>query len=270
MEVINTWQGKNINLNTTTVYRILQSDNGGDSLALYTFYCATAVRQSQKSVKATDTFCMNGLKWGKTRFYNAKKALMDLGIVEQKIERKDGRIVGNYIFVRFAKPKYNTTENRTPENSPTENKRVENRREDFGKQIQEDKNINTQDKKEMRANRNSNQGEVNDSVLSELQKKYPKLNVRREWEKASSYAEARGKVYKNHAAYLRNWLIKSQEMYERDHPHAAKPLGYTDVVEPKFVDVDYAKLKQIRDQVASKGIGRMPDGLNRDETRPPA
>lgn len=122
---------------------------------------------------------------------------------------------------------------------------------------------------------NNNRGEttpkiINDSLLSELQKKYPKLNVRREWEKASSYAEARGKVYKNHAAYLRNWLIKSQEMYERDHPQAAKPLGYTDVVEPKFVDVDYAKLKQIRDQVASRGIGRMPDGLNRDETRPPA
>ena len=79
-----------------------------DALALYHFYTLTAVRQSSalghpnNTIKATSSYCMKGLGWGKERFFKAKKLLIDNGFVES-IVRKDegGTIEGYYVKLHY-------------------------------------------------------------------------------------------------------------------------------------------------------------------------
>lgn len=52
---------------------------------------------------------------------------------------------------------------------------------------------------------------VDSSFLSELQKKFPRLKVRREWEKVQDYLRSKGQVREDYRAYLRNWLRRAEE-----------------------------------------------------------
>lgn len=144
MDIINTWQGKTINLNTTTVYRILQAENGGDALALYTFYCATATRQGKQPMKALDSFCRKGLHWGRDRFEAAYKTLSNLKVVEKCRKRNpDGTLKSAYILVHYlqneaVQSQVNLLSEKPQVDLPTSGKTATNT---------EDKKINTEDKK---------------------------------------------------------------------------------------------------------------------------
>lgn len=52
---------------------------------------------------------------------------------------------------------------------------------------------------------------VTDEFLTDLQSKYPKVNVRRTWEKLQNYCASKGKRYKDYKAALRNWVINDDE-----------------------------------------------------------
>lgn len=183
----------------TTARRILATKDGGDAFALYHFYAYTATRQRTNSVKATDTFCMNGLGWGKTRFYRAKKILQELGVVEQVDRHVDGRFQGHYILIKYLQGNYYSPENR----------RVEK---------QESVKTETNTNKE---NRNTNKKNINavtpdaknvtEEYLIELNSLFPSIDVGYEWEKAQDYVKGSGKRYKDMRAFFRNWLRRTQE-----------------------------------------------------------
>lgn len=94
----------------TTSKRILSQENGGDAFALYHFYAYTATRQKTNNVKATDTFCMKGLGWGKTRFYRAKKTLQDLDLIESIARYIDGKIQGHYVLIKYLQGNFYSTD----------------------------------------------------------------------------------------------------------------------------------------------------------------
>ena len=79
-----------------------------DALALYHFYTLTAVRQSSalghpnNTIKATSSYCMKGLGWGKERFFKAKKLLIDNGFVESVVRKDEGgTIEGYYVKLHY-------------------------------------------------------------------------------------------------------------------------------------------------------------------------
>lgn len=86
----------------TSMSRLLNLGENSDAMTLYMFYLYTSKYQDQKSVKATDTFCMRGLHWGKDRFYRAKKLLQEDGWIEEDIKRdKTNRITAHYVKVKY-------------------------------------------------------------------------------------------------------------------------------------------------------------------------
>jgi len=90
-------------ITVTTCARCLTHPNGADALALYMFYYLTARRQETLQPKASQAYCRRGLNWGKARYQNAKKALAELGLVDE-IVRKDentGRITGWYVRLKY-------------------------------------------------------------------------------------------------------------------------------------------------------------------------
>lgn len=77
-------------------------DINPDCVLLYMFYMKTCMIQHTPVVKATNTFCMNGLNLSAKRFYNAKKLLIDNRFIEA-IVRKDvhGKTTGHYIKIKY-------------------------------------------------------------------------------------------------------------------------------------------------------------------------
>uniref|UniRef100_A0A6M3IIH0 Uncharacterized protein n=1 Tax=viral metagenome TaxID=1070528 RepID=A0A6M3IIH0_9ZZZZ len=91
---------------------------GSDAFTLYCFYCVTSKQQSisQKkrivTVKANQTYVMNGLGWGEARLHTAKKLLIDNNLVQNIIKKgKDGKIIGYYIQVNYIPQEPVPTEN---------------------------------------------------------------------------------------------------------------------------------------------------------------
>jgi hypothetical protein len=86
-----------------TVDRILKSDNPADALALYMFYAYTAKWQETNSAYATTQYSKKGLDWGRDRMKNAKKTLMDLGLIKnvRRTHPETGRVLGWYIKVNY-------------------------------------------------------------------------------------------------------------------------------------------------------------------------
>lgn len=89
-------------INKATYDRLLKTPKPADAIALYNFYYYTSVWQETNQPKATDGYCMKGLKIGKTRFRNAKKALIKLGLIQAiKYVNKESKFEGHYIKVNF-------------------------------------------------------------------------------------------------------------------------------------------------------------------------
>lgn len=81
---------------------LLKEQNPGDLISLYSFYYYTAKWQKTNKPKATDEYCQQGLKWGYTRFINAQKRLIELGLIERHHRRNvAGHITGWFIHVSF-------------------------------------------------------------------------------------------------------------------------------------------------------------------------
>ncbi len=90
-----------ISVTKTTIDRILKEKNP-DVLSLYMFYAYTGKWQSTNSVFCTTEYAKKGLNLGRFRMTNAKKTLLELGLIED-VTRKDddGRISGHYIKVNY-------------------------------------------------------------------------------------------------------------------------------------------------------------------------
>jgi hypothetical protein len=89
-------------VNKITLEKILELDSPCDVLALYIFYSNVARWQKTNQVKATSDFCMNGLKIGRDRFSAAKKALLELNLIEEVVTKDDsGRVKGHYIKINY-------------------------------------------------------------------------------------------------------------------------------------------------------------------------
>jgi hypothetical protein len=89
-------------IGSSLIHDLLQFENPLDLIGLYNFYYYTAKYQKTNQPRATDTFCQNGLKIGKERFFKAKKTLLELGLIE-KIQPKNEKGFFNktYLKVNF-------------------------------------------------------------------------------------------------------------------------------------------------------------------------
>lgn len=94
-----------ITVTQTTLVRLYALS--ADAATLYVFYCNTAKLQANRigytnKIKATDTYCRRGLKWGEKKFYKAKKILLDNNFIKKIIDKKaGGQVKGWYIQVNY-------------------------------------------------------------------------------------------------------------------------------------------------------------------------
>jgi hypothetical protein len=97
-------------LTLTTLTRLYELD--ADAANLYVFYCKNAKIQSNQMgytnrIKADDVFCRTGLKWGKEKFYRAKKLLKSQEFIEDVVRRNpDGTILGHFVQINFLLKSY--------------------------------------------------------------------------------------------------------------------------------------------------------------------
>jgi len=87
---------------TATLHNLFSYEKGSDAVALYLFYYYTAKWQKTNQVKATSDYTMKGLRWGRDKFSQAKKILLESKLVED-ITHKDkaGKVNGWYIKINF-------------------------------------------------------------------------------------------------------------------------------------------------------------------------
>lgn len=89
-------------INKSTYDLLLKTNHPADSLALYNFYYYTAIWQETNQARATDSYCMRGLKMGRDRFRRAKKTLLEVGLIQAiKYVSKERKFEGNYIKVNY-------------------------------------------------------------------------------------------------------------------------------------------------------------------------
>lgn len=88
-------------INQITVDRIFSSDNPADNFSLYSFYYKTAKWQKSTLARATDSYVMDCLKWGKERLKKAKDSLKEMGLIQVIQKRDDNRISGWFIKVNY-------------------------------------------------------------------------------------------------------------------------------------------------------------------------
>ena len=72
-----------IRLTDALVDKFLAYPNYGTILALYVFYRRVAMRQCTNQPHATDSYCMHALHIGSVKFYEAKKVLKKMKLIEQ-------------------------------------------------------------------------------------------------------------------------------------------------------------------------------------------
>ena len=75
---------------------------GIDAKSLYEHYQFTSNLQKTGSIWALDTYCRQGLEWGRDRFEKAKNLLNDLGLI-QEFSRRDekGKFTGKYVKIKM-------------------------------------------------------------------------------------------------------------------------------------------------------------------------
>ena len=91
---------REITVLTNKTINVLLKENA-DALALYIFYIQVARKQKTNQVYATDTYCRNGLGFGKVRFEKAKKVLAKYNLIEKLQQRIKGRFLKHYIKVNY-------------------------------------------------------------------------------------------------------------------------------------------------------------------------
>lgn len=94
-------QEEPIVISKITMDILLKQKKPSDLIALYLFYYYTAKWQKTNTIKSTTLYTAKGLKWGEDRIRKNKKQLIDLELIEDIQDKKDGKIVGWYIRVKF-------------------------------------------------------------------------------------------------------------------------------------------------------------------------
>ena len=85
----------------------LGEKNTADLIALYTFYYYTAKWQKTNQPKAIKTYCKKCLKISNDRLKKAHDILLELGVIEDIVKRKEnGQVSGHYVRVKFVWSKY--------------------------------------------------------------------------------------------------------------------------------------------------------------------
>jgi hypothetical protein len=80
----------------------LKSKYPADLISLYSFYYYTAKWQKTNQPKATDNYCMLGLKWGYDKLQRTQKELIKLGLINKvRVTNEFGRVTGWFIHVHF-------------------------------------------------------------------------------------------------------------------------------------------------------------------------
>lgn len=161
--ILNDFDAQVLNLNTLTVVRLIKL--GADPLTLYIFYTITAKRQSIAlhkhiaTIKATESYCMQGLGWGSHRFREAKKTLLNEKLISN-IVKKDGKghVAGYYIQVNYLK--------QNPVGSLSTEWAVQ--RVDNDPPNTDNKNINTDNKKENTIENNNSLSTSPTSMVDQL------------------------------------------------------------------------------------------------------
>lgn len=89
-------------INKSTYDTLLKTEHPADALALYNFYYYTAIWQETNQARATDSYCMKGLKMGWRKFRRAKKELLKAGLIQAiKYVNKERQFQGHYIKVNY-------------------------------------------------------------------------------------------------------------------------------------------------------------------------
>lgn len=89
-------------LNSATVERLFQMEDGANCFALYSFYYKTAKWQrSNNRAMANNVYVQKCLNWGATKLTKVKKTLVDNGLIVSVQERKDGKIDKWYVKLLY-------------------------------------------------------------------------------------------------------------------------------------------------------------------------
>ena len=83
-------------LNKATIETLYKLDDSADCIALYLFYYKTAKWQKTNIIKASDTYVIKCLKWGKEKLYKIKNTLREHGLINVIQRRKDGKKAKRY------------------------------------------------------------------------------------------------------------------------------------------------------------------------------
>lgn len=182
-----------------TCQQLLKLDD--TAFTLYLFYTYTSCWQGNVRPKATDTYCMKGLKWGKEKFYKAKKMLTEARYIET-IHTRDsfGKMVGSYIKLHFQV--VHSPQNQRvvkPEGGFQETNTLEER------EIPKNKLNTIHKESSMNFLRN-----LPDDFVEELHTSFDitKPKIRETAEKIIDWCEMKGRKYKNYKSALRNWIRK--------------------------------------------------------------
>lgn len=89
-------------VNKKTIDTLMELDNSADCIALYVFYYKTAKWQKTNQIKATDTYAMKCLGWGKQKLMRTKETLRTNGLIDIVQTRDgEGKIKGWYIRLHY-------------------------------------------------------------------------------------------------------------------------------------------------------------------------
>lgn len=88
-------------VNRITIEKLFQLENCADCVALYMLYYRLAKWQKTNTVKANDTYVKKVLKWGKDKTQKTKETLKENGLINIVQRRKDGKICGWYVEVKY-------------------------------------------------------------------------------------------------------------------------------------------------------------------------
>lgn len=89
-------------LTKSIIDKFLKEKNPADLISLYTFYYYTAKWQKTNQPHCTDGYVQKGLHWGYDKFIKTKKILLNLGLIEQVVNKTSkGTIEGYYIKIKF-------------------------------------------------------------------------------------------------------------------------------------------------------------------------
>lgn len=112
-------------LTKPTIDRLLKEDNCAELIALYTFYYYTAKWQKTNQPRCTTAYTAKALHWKEDKVRRHKKKLVELGLIEDTIQRnkETNKISGHFITVKFVikqkdveRVKANETTSHTPPN----------------------------------------------------------------------------------------------------------------------------------------------------------